>query len=330
MNIEIRSPSKIEKWIYLFQHLENFGENVNLLFYSDRFYLQTMDKNRSAVCEVFLPGSWFDLYVLHSSYALGGVGKYLSLGVNVAMMTRILKILNNRTLVHGGSSCCGDGRSSIKKRMILVMKYARGSDSIELGIRIFSILSEMNSTAIVPALEETPGQQEEVEETQTFGFEIPLVFLDEERMDIPTDTDYTAEIRLNAEWMSELIKTLKGFGDNVCVDCSEDELAFTASDVEHGLMRVPIHTDQLLYFSIVEGAVVNMVFRLKILYVASLFHKMSKIVVIRMSEERPLQFVYWLENPNTAEDAGEDAGEEMDPDARLVFYLVPCIEENNT
>ena len=65
MNLELHSNSKIEIWSTFFQHLEGFTESVNLLFYSDRFYIQTMDKSHVAVCELFLPSSWFYVYTVH-------------------------------------------------------------------------------------------------------------------------------------------------------------------------------------------------------------------------------------------------------------------------
>ena len=308
MNIEIRTASNIEKWTALFQHLEHFGDNVSLMFYGDRFYIQTMDKSRLAVCEVFLPSSWFDFYVIHPALVLGkGGNKYLSLGVNVALMSRILKIMGNRTLLEGVVGGGGGGGGGGERgRMVLKMKYVRGEDVMALGIRFLAVSS-------VP-------DRDQDQEIQSFGFELPLVYLDDELMTIPVDTDYTADLRLNSDWVAELVKTLRGFGDTATIDCSETEVAFSASGVEQGTMRVPVSTDKLSFFAIEEGAVVDMSLRLKYLFVASLFHKMSREVVIRMTKGRPLQVVYFLEPPAPA----DDEASERDPDARLVLYLVEC------
>jgi hypothetical protein len=80
MNLELHSNSKIEIWSTLFQHLEQFTDNVSLMFYSDRLYVQTMDKSHVAVCEIFLPASWFNVYNVHKS--IQGTGKYIAVGVN--------------------------------------------------------------------------------------------------------------------------------------------------------------------------------------------------------------------------------------------------------
>lgn len=327
MNLELHLNSKIEIWSTLFQHLEQFTENVSLMFYSDRLYVQTMDKSHVAVCEIFLPASWFDVYNVHKS--IQGTGKYIAVGVNVAMMTRILKVLSNRTLLGGeaGSKIRG------KEKSVLKIKYEYNTDVLNIGIGVSGIEGDVET------------------KIQDYGFELPLVFLANELMNIPVDTDYTAEIRLSSEWMAELIKTLKGFGETVEIQCSEKEIAISVSGPEQGMMRVPIATEKLSFFSIEEGAELDLFVRLKYLHVVSLFHKLSKQVVMRIEKERPIQLLYSLEGVSSSgssvvsngggekgeereeeedeegeEGEEEEEEEEKDPDARLVFYLVQCEE----
>ena len=309
MNIELHSNSKIEIWSTFFQHLEGFTESVNLLFYADRFYIQTMDKSHVAVCELFLPGTWFDKYSVHDSII--GNKKYISIGINVGMMTRILRIMSNRTLLGGEGG--GGIKPRGKEKIILKMGYEYNGDALDLGICIL-------------------GQEGEVIETkiQEYMFELPLVFLPHELMNIPTDTEYTADIRLSSEWMAEIVKTLKSFGDTVEIECSENEIAISVNGIEQGIMRVPISTDKLSFFSIEEDANLDVFVRLKYMLIMSSFHKLSKQVILRIEKERPIQWVYSLEKetPITAEEnSGEDDdGFEKDPEARLVFYLVQCEE----
>ena len=328
MNLELHSNSKIEIWSTLFQHLEQFTEHVNLMFYSDRFYVQTMDKNHVAVCEIFLPSTWFSVYSVHKS--IQGNGKYISIGVNVPMMTRILKVMSNRTLLGGE----GGNKIRGKEKSVFKMGYEYNSDTLAIGIGISAL-------------------EEEVEtKIQDYGFELPLVFLADDLMNIPTDTNYTAEIRLSSEWMAELIKTLKGFGETVEIQCSETEIAISVNGIEQGTMRVPISTDKLAFFSIEEGAELDLFVRLKYLYVVTSFHKLSRQMVMRIEKERPIQLLYSLEGigssngsivgsitkevktveddedsrSSSVEEGVEEEEEEKDPDARLVFYLVQCEE----
>lgn len=313
MNLELHSNSKIEIWSTLFQHLEQFTDNVSLMFYSDRLYVQTMDKSHVAVCEIFLPASWFDVYNVHSS--IQGTGKYIAVGVNVAMMTRILKVMSNRTLLGGE----GGNKIRGKEKTVLKIGYEYNSDTLAIGIGISGVEGEVET------------------KIQDYGFELPLVFLADDLMNIPTDTDYTAEIRLSSEWMAELVKTLKGFGDTVEIQCSEKEISISVSGIEQGMMRVPIATEKLTFFSIEEGAELDLFIRLKYLYAMSLFHKLSRQVVIRIEKERPIQIMYSLEGVGgsgasvissgvVGVENGEEGVEEKDPDARLVFYLVQCEE----
>jgi hypothetical protein len=204
------------------------------------------------------------------------------------------------------------------------MGYEYNSDILSIGIGISGVEGEVET------------------KIQDYGFELPLVFLAEELMNIPTDTDYTAEIRLSSEWMAELVKTLKGFGDTVEIQCSEKEIAISVSGIEQGTMRVPIATEKLTFFSIEEGAEMDVFVRLKYLYVMSMFHKLSKQIVMRIEKERPIQMMYSLEGVGSSggsvvssggdlvEEGGkggeEEEVEEKDPDARLVFYLVQCEE----
>jgi hypothetical protein len=321
MNLELHSNSKIEIWSTFFQHLEGFTESVNLLFYSDRFYIQTMDKSHVAVCELFLPASWFDVYTVHESIH-GNNRKYISIGINVSMMTRILKVMSNRTLLggEGGGGIVGGGKI---RETVLKMGYEYNGDTLDIGVGIFEV-GGVGESVVVGGLGE---------KIQEYMFELPLVFLPHELMNIPTDTEYTAEIRLSSEWMAEIVKTLKGFGDTVELECSENEIAISVSGIEQGMMRVPISTDKLAFFSIEEGAELDVYIRLKYMCIMASFHKLSKQLVLRMEKDRPIQWMYSLEVGGgdggvvgELEEGDVENEIEKDPDARLVLYLVQCDE----
>lgn len=175
------------------------------------------------------------------------------------------------------------------------------------------------------------GEEATEKKIQEYMFELPLIFLPHDMMNIPIDTEYTAEIRLSSEWMAEIVKTLKGFGDTVEIECSENEIAISVNGSEQGIMRVPISTDKLAFFSIEEGANMDVFIRLKYMLIMSSFHKLSKQVILRIEKDRPIQWVYSLEKEKpilaaAEENAEEDDGFEKDPEARLVFYLVQCEE----
>jgi hypothetical protein len=317
-----------------------------------------MDKSHIMVCEIFLPSTWFDVYRVHKSIEKNdsvkeGSGKYISIGVNVAMMSRILKVMSNRTLLGGES-----GTTKIRKKdgkreekHVLKMGYEYNGDVLDMDIAIYGIDmggSGAGAASTSKTIPKGDGDGEGAVESiiQKYGFELPLVFLPDALMDIPTEVEYAAEIRLSSEWMAELVKTLKCFGDNMEIQCSEEEVALSVNGAEQGSMRVPIVTDKLAFFSIEEGAELDMFVKMKTVYFASLFHKLSKQLVVRMDKERPLQWMYSLEGlSNTTSGTGggklegegvvenineneekkedeEDNGFFPEPEARLVFHLV--------
>jgi hypothetical protein len=90
------------------------------------------------------------------------------------------------------------------------------------------------------------------------------------------------------------------------------------------MMRVPISTEKLAFFSIEEGAELDVYIRLKYMCIMASFHKLSKQLVLRMEKDRPIQWMYSLETGGGVVEDMED--EPNEPDARLVLYLVQCEE----
>jgi len=84
MNIIIRTPHKADTFTALFQHVRLFTEHINILFESNRMFIQTMDSARVSIFEITLPSTWFDVYELTNN---------ISIGVNSTML---YKILNTR------------------------------------------------------------------------------------------------------------------------------------------------------------------------------------------------------------------------------------------
>jgi hypothetical protein len=105
------------------------------------------------------------------------------------------------------------------------------------------------------------------------------------------------------------------------------------------MMRVPVSTDELHFFSIEEDLVLNMRFRTSFLFVISQFHKLSKWVYLHFMREQPMQIIYDLTPKKSVEkgmdiasisassvaEIGEEDGNAI-PDARLVFYLAESLE----
>jgi len=144
-------------------------------------------------------------------------------------------------------------------------------------------------------------------------FEIPLIDIDSETMSIPA-IEYQAEFSLPSINFNNLMNQLKMFGENMDVDCSEEQILLYSSSQDCGKMSVEIKIDDLNSFSIDEGESLSMSFSLTYLYNISQFYKISKEVELKFKRDYPVQLVYNLGAEN----------------ATLRFFLAPKIKDEDT
>jgi proliferating cell nuclear antigen PCNA len=144
-------------------------------------------------------------------------------------------------------------------------------------------------------------------------FEIPLIDIDSETMSIPA-IEYQAEFSLPSINFNNLMNQLKMFGENMDVDCSEEQILLYSSSQDCGKMSVEIKIDDLNSFSIDEGESLSMSFSLTYLYNISQFYKISKEVELKFKRDYPVQLVYNLGAGN----------------ATLRFFLAPKIKDEDT
>jgi len=141
-------------------------------------------------------------------------------------------------------------------------------------------------------------------------FEIPMIDLDTETMNIPS-MEYQAEFSLPSGHFSEIINQLKMFGDTLEITCSEEKIALYSKSPENGKMEVEIKIDDLTNFAINEGESLQLSYSLTYLHYICLYNKLAKEVEIKLYDQFPLQVVYNL-------------GEE----ATLKFFLAPKLEDS--
>jgi hypothetical protein len=60
----LHTPAKAESFAGLFQHIQLFTEHINILFQTDKMFVQDMDSLRVSIFEIYLPAAWFDKYEL--------------------------------------------------------------------------------------------------------------------------------------------------------------------------------------------------------------------------------------------------------------------------
>ena len=85
MNIEITDPIKCDIFVSLFQYVSKFTDHMNIMFESERFYMQSMNSAHVVIFEIILPKEWFTKYELTSGF--------LKIGI---MTTTFYKVLKTR------------------------------------------------------------------------------------------------------------------------------------------------------------------------------------------------------------------------------------------
>ena len=144
------------------------------------------------------------------------------------------------------------------------------------------------------------------------SFEIPLVDLEQEVMAIP-ETEPQAEFALSSLHFSGLINQLKLFGQNMDIECSEENIILNSVTNDNGKMAVHIDNGELSEFSIDEGANLKLSFSLTYLHHICAYNKLSKDIKVRLTEDFPLQVVYSI------------GGDES---ATMRFFLAPKINDD--
>lgn len=144
-------------------------------------------------------------------------------------------------------------------------------------------------------------------------FEISLLDIDTETFDIPK-TEYQAEFSLASNYFANMVNQLKMFSDNLDLVCCEEKIMLCSNSLEQGKMFVEIKIDDLTTFSIDEGETIKISFSLTQLHNICLYNKMSKEVELKFKRDFPMKVIYNL--------AGH-------PDAHIIFYLAPKINEDD-
>ena len=298
MNIVITNPQKAEQFGMLFQHVKAFTDHINIVFGKDQMFIQCMDTSHVSIMELYLPSSWFCTYehefddasVKNSGREAEGVrgnsgersSKEFTIGVSSSML---YKILNSR-----------------EKTQLIEISYSQ-----EENDKLFVRMRNPGGT---------PVNKTDFEK----HFEIPLMDIDTDTMDIPA-IEHQAEITISSYHFASIINQLKMFGDTMDIQCSEEKILLGSNSHENGKMFVEIKIDDLSSFIIDEGKELSLAFSLTYLHNICLYNKIAKEVEVKFSSDYPMQMTYYL-------DALGDGQEERPANsAKLSFYLAPKIAD---
>lgn len=143
-------------------------------------------------------------------------------------------------------------------------------------------------------------------------FEIPLMALDSDTMEIP-EKDYQAEIVLSSANFSGIVNQLKMFGDTMVFHCSEEKIMLESTSKDQGKMFVEISIDDISSFAINEGEKLELSYSLTYLHNICLYNKLTKEVEIKVADDFPMMVKYSLGMEN----------------AYIRFFLAPKINDDD-
>lgn len=146
-------------------------------------------------------------------------------------------------------------------------------------------------------------------------FEIPLMALDSDTMDIP-EKDYQAEIILSSSNFSGIVNQLKMFGDTMVFHCSEEKIMLESTSKDQGKMFVEISIDDISSFAINEGEKLELSYSLTYLHNICLYNKLCKEVELKVADDFPMMVKY-------------NFSEEEEEPAYLRFFLAPKINDDD-
>jgi len=146
-------------------------------------------------------------------------------------------------------------------------------------------------------------------------FEVPLMEIDSELMQIP-EYESNADFTMCSANFSNIIGQLKMFGDNLNIECTEENIVLSSSSEESGKMNVNIQIDDLNSFAINDGQELHLSFSLTFLHNICLYHKIAKEIEIQLTDGFPLKAKYVL-------------GADETNNANLTFYLAPRINDDD-
>lgn len=176
-------------------------------------------------------------------------------------------------------------------------------------------------------------------------YEIPLMDIDTEVLDIPEASQGQADIKIDTTLFSTLIQELSVFGQDVSIHIDEEKIILETQE-ENGKYSINIDIDKIHLFSIDENTVLKLDYSLKYITMIMSFSKISKQVYMTMGEENPLMFQYHIcdgdvpEGDVTSGDVPEgdvSSGKDEDEDEDTLeiqtknyirFFLAPKIHDD--
>jgi hypothetical protein len=268
MNVELHTPAKAETFVALFQHIKLFTEHINILFQSDKMFVQGMDSSRVSIFEINLPAAWFDKYELTQDCDV-------TIGINVNILSKVLATRD-------------------KSQIVRLQLQNPGDDKLFVDY----VLPPTSADDVAAAAKKKAAASYDK------SFEVPLLEIESDMLMIPP-MESQAEFSVPSVKFATIVDQLKLFGDTIDLECSETAIQLSAKSLDHGKMSVEIPIDDLHSFSINEGESLTLSYSLAHLHNICLYSKIAPEITIYASSDFPIKMVFSLRSSATTEEEAQ-------------------------
>jgi proliferating cell nuclear antigen PCNA len=165
-----------------------------------------------------------------------------------------------------------------------------------------------------------------VDNTIHKNYEMPLLDLDNELLDIPKASQGQADIKMDSTMLSTIITELYSFGQDVTIKINEESIVMeTQEDGE----KCDIHIDieKIDMFSIDEDTELSLSYSLKYIHMIMAFSKVSNKIYFTLGEHNPIMFQYTFDKENEKNEKSEtdDSDNEIEIEDKnyMRLFLAP-------
>ena len=130
-------------------------------------------------------------------------------------------------------------------------------------------------------------------------FELPLVDLEKELLNV-VSSDTLVDLTIDSKVFCSLISQLTIFDNNLTLTFNEENIECVSSGSD-GTMKALINVDEVKEYAIPESTVLKQSYSLRYVQMMCQFNKLSAVMELGFSEDRPMVMKYVLGDNNDTE-----------------------------
>ena len=144
-------------------------------------------------------------------------------------------------------------------------------------------------------------------------FELTEIQIETNKMEIP-NMDYQVDIQMNTADLTNMVKELNIFNENIIINFNQDNLEFEATGTL-GKAKMSLNENSVELYAIEEDLSYNLQFSAEYFNNICTFNKLNENINLHSSKETPLKIQYNLDYTSG------DADEDNEPKSFCNFYI---------